>query len=73
MAVGYATLTTLVLSCSPRVKDAVLNQWICQDEVIESVAEDATSLGLPGESTGVDETLSIFSSEPPEPVKKTWL
>ena len=85
MAVGYATLTTLVLCCSPRVKDTILSQWICQDEVSESAVEESASVGFPaaedsvsvgfpvGESAEVDETLSIGSSDPPEPVKKTWL
>lgn len=71
MAMGYATLTTFVLCCSPRVKDAILNQWIQADEdVDESVAEDTVSLSFPaGDSIGVDET----ESDHEELVQTTFL
>ena len=35
LALGYATLTTLVLCCSPRVKDTILNQWIQADDDLQ--------------------------------------
>ncbi|CAE7309516.1 Atrnl1 [Symbiodinium necroappetens] len=73
MAMGYATLTTFVLCCSPRVKEAILIQWIQADEdVDESVAEDTVSVSLSfpaGDSIGVDET----ESDHEELVQSTFL
>ncbi|CAE7523881.1 rngB, partial [Symbiodinium sp. CCMP2456] len=46
LAVGYATLSTLVLLCNPRVKDTVTDRWIHPDEVEDDFIADLPSLNF---------------------------
>ena len=64
LALGYATLSSLVLSCYPRVKDTVTEQWIhpveeLDDHWAEDPAQECVNLSNGQEEAASEDSASL--------------